>query len=244
VTDPEPEPHWFCPLARFLGPAYLRNAFTKGTAQEVDFLVRHLDLRAGQRALDVGCGPGRHARALAERGLHVLGIDISTEFVALARDGAPPTAQFVVADARDLDHDGEFDLVLSACQGAFGLLGPDGSDLAVFARMARAVRPGGHLVVDTFSAAFVVRHLEEGEHYDLGAGVLHERSTLRGPDGDERAFDLWTTCFTPRELRLMAERHGLEVVGVHASTPGRWGSGPPAIDAPGVLLVARRPHAV
>jgi hypothetical protein len=141
--------------------------------------------------------------------------------------------------------------VLSACQGAFGLLGAGaggslgtGGDADVLARMARAVRPGGHLVVDTFSAAFAVRHLEEGEEYDLTDGVLHERAIVRGPDGDERPFDLWTTCYTPRELRLLAERSGMEVVGVHASTPGRWGSGPPALDAPGVLLVARRPTSV
>jgi SAM-dependent methyltransferase len=238
------EPHWFCPLARFLGPAYLRNAFTMGTAQEVDFLIGHLGLVPGQRVLDVGCGPGRHARALAERGLRVLGVDLSEEFVALARDGAPPGAEFVVADARDLDHDGEFDLVLSACQGAFGLLGPDGADVPVFGRMARAVRPGGHLVVDTFSAAFAVRHMEEGEAFDLATGVLHETATVRGPAGDERPFELWTTCWTPRELRLLAERSGLVVVGVHASAPGRWGSGPPEIDAPGILLVAGRPALV
>jgi hypothetical protein len=134
--------------------------------------------------------------------------------------------------------------VLSACQGAFGLLGPDGADAPVFARMARAVRPGGHLVVDTFSAAFALRHLEEGETFDLAAGVLHETAVLRDPAGDERAFDLWTTCWTPRELRMLAERHGLAVVGVHASTPGRWGSGPPDLDAPGVLLVACRPPLV
>jgi hypothetical protein len=45
-------------------------------------------------------------------------------------------------------------------------------------------------------------------------------------------------------LRMLAERGGMAVVGVHASTPGAWGSGPPALDAPGILLVARRPRLV
>jgi SAM-dependent methyltransferase len=174
----------------------------------------------------------------------VRALPLSAVLGAPPRAAPPPGAEFVVGDARDLDHDGEFDLVLSACQGAFGLLGAEEQDGPVFDRMARAVRPGGHLVVDTFNAAFALRHLEAGEEYDVGRGVLHETAIVRGPSGDERPFDLWTTCWTPRELRLLAERSGLAVVGVHASAPGRWRSGPPAIDEPGVLLVARRPALV
>ena len=73
--------HWFEPMASHMGRAYLRYSFTKGTMQEVDFLMRHLDLRPGQRVLDVGCGPGRHAHELARRGVVVHGIDISQEFI-------------------------------------------------------------------------------------------------------------------------------------------------------------------
>ena len=38
--------------------------------------------------LDVGCGPGRHALALARRGFDVVGVDLSEDFIALARDAA------------------------------------------------------------------------------------------------------------------------------------------------------------
>ena len=58
--------HWFEDIAEFLGPAYLRYSFTKGTEQEVGFLVDALDLGPGSRVLDVGCGPGRHALSFAD----------------------------------------------------------------------------------------------------------------------------------------------------------------------------------
>ncbi|HET9610263.1 MAG TPA: methyltransferase domain-containing protein, partial [Acidimicrobiales bacterium] len=82
--------HWFEPLADHMGDAYLRYSFTKGTAQEVAFLVDVLQLAPGMRVLDVGCGPGRHARALAGRGIEVVGVDISQRFVDLAAQDAPP----------------------------------------------------------------------------------------------------------------------------------------------------------
>src|SRR5579864_9467395 len=90
VTD-----HWFEAIADHTGAAYLRYSFTKGTEQEVAFLVDELGLQPGRRVLDVGCGPGRHARALAARGVDVVGLDVSERFVALAREGAPESAVFV-----------------------------------------------------------------------------------------------------------------------------------------------------
>src|SRR5918995_3961691 len=157
--EPSAEPvmsdrdHWFEGLADHLGSAYLRYSFTYGTEQEVDFLVAEFGLVPGTRVLDVGCGPGRHAKALARRGMVVHGVDISQRFVDLAREDAPDGATFARADARTMAFGGEFDLVLSLCQGAFGVPGrPDVllADLPLLERMAAACRPGGRLVLSAF----------------------------------------------------------------------------------------------
>jgi SAM-dependent methyltransferase len=237
--------HWFEPVADHLGAAYLRYSFTKGTAQEIEFLVGALGLRPGQRVLDVGCGPGRHAYALAERGMEVVGVDISRRFVAIACDGAPPGASFARADARDLRFDAEFDAAISLCQGAFGLAaGPAAAldaDGDVLAGIARALRPGGVAAVSGFSAYFQVRWLEHNDGFDADAGVNHERTEVRDEDGVPAPADLWTTCFTPRELRLLAARAGFEVRAIWSVAPGAYAADPPTIDSPEFLLVADRP---
>jgi SAM-dependent methyltransferase len=237
--------HWFEPVAEHLGAAYLRYSFTKGTDQEVGFLVDALGLQPGMRVLDVGCGPGRHAHALAALGIEVAGIDISQRFVDLAAEHAPPGATFQRVDARALAFDSEFDAAISLCQGAFGLTGGPGAPLdgdgAVLAGMARAVRPGGRVAVSAFSAYFQLRYLEDQDRFDAEAGVNHERTVVRDEQGTEAEVDLWTTCFTPRELRLLAAASGLEVEAIWSVTPGAYRRARPGTDLPELLLVARRP---
>jgi SAM-dependent methyltransferase len=237
--------HWFEPLADHMGDAYLRYSFTKGTEQEVGFLVDALGLDQGTRLLDVGCGPGRHAHALAARGIEVVGVDISRRFVDLASRDAPPGARFERADARALRFDAEFDAAISLCQGAFGLAGGPGAPLdgdgEVLAGIARALRPGGVAAVSAFSAYFQVRWLEDVDTFDADAGVNHERTEVRDPDGAPTGADLWTTCFTPRELRLLAAQAGLRVRDVWSVTPGAYAAAPPSIETPEFLLVAERP---
>ena len=240
---PVPEGHWFNPLAEFVGPAYLRNAFTKGTVQEVGFLVDALGLQPGMRVLDAGCGPGRHALELGRHGISVVGVDASPDFVALARAAAGDLpVEFHEADVRELAYDGEFDAVLCLCQGGFGLLGGGAAEIDVISRFATALRSGGRLALSAFSAYFVTRHLDPGETFDAQTGVNHERAVVRDAEGREQTFDLWTTCYTPRELRLLAERAGLVADAVFGVAPGRYAPDPPSIDVPEHLLLAHRPR--
>lgn len=239
--------HWFESAADHLGGAYLRYSFTRGTDQEVDFLVEVMGLETGMRVLDVGCGPGRHAHALARRGIAVHGVDISVRFVELARADAPPGATFERLDARRMPFAGEFDAAISLCQGAFGLAGLPGSpvpaldpDGEILAAMARAVAAGGVVAVSAFSAYYQVRALDDPAAFDADHGVNHEMTELRGETGSVIDHDLWTSCFTPRELRLMARLAGLDVEQLWSVTPGRYAARPPTLLEPEYLLLARR----
>jgi SAM-dependent methyltransferase len=222
----------FRELADHARDAYLRYSFTKGTDQEVRFLVEELGLVPGLRLLDVGCGPGRHARALVAAGVEVVGFDLSLGFLRAAGPGT-----WVQGDARALPFaSASFDRVICLCQGGFGLLRGSGEQAAL-AEMARVLRPGGRVALSAFSAYFAVRYLEEGDTFDAEHGVNHERTTVRSPEGADAEFDLWTTCFTPRELRLLAAAVGWRVDGLWSVTPGRYERRPPDLEHPEWLLV-------
>ena len=141
---------------------------------------------------------------------------------------------------RDLAFEQEFDAAICLCQGGFGLLGGEDDDTIV-AKIAHAVRPGGGVAVSAFSSYFALRWIEDGDRFDPANGVNHEMATLRNADGEEIERDLWTTCFTSRELRLIARAAGLERISISGVTPGSYGAGPVTLQNPELLLLARTP---
>jgi SAM-dependent methyltransferase len=100
--------------------------------------------RAGERALDAGCGSGIYSGWLVERGLLVTGIDLDPRMLAAAHRRAR-SASFHEGDLTELPFaEGEFDLALAVT--AFCFL--DESQRARAAReFLRVLRPGGRVVI-------------------------------------------------------------------------------------------------
>lgn len=247
MTSSSNSDHWFEAIAEHLGSAYLRYSFTKGTRQEVDFLLEALDLGPGSRVLDIGCGPGRHSLELARRDVAVHGIDISATFVDLARSSAVreglELATFERHDARSLlastTVPTNFDAVICLCQGAFGLMRNPDDDARVLVGAASRVRPGGRLALSAFSSYFSVRYHSEAT-FDADLGVSHERTVVKSSAGDDKEVDLWTGCFTPRELRLLADRTGWTVDQICSVDPGEYRREAPSVESSEFLMLATR----
>jgi ubiquinone/menaquinone biosynthesis C-methylase UbiE len=102
-------------------------------------------LAPGARVLDLGCGTGvPTAGMLAESGIEVVGVDVSTEMLALARRNVP-TGRFVAMDVMELDDSlGRFD----GAAAFFCLLMLRRSDIPrVLRRVRSALRPGGLVTI-------------------------------------------------------------------------------------------------
>ena len=96
------------------------------------------------------------------------------------------------------------------------------------------------MAASAFSSYFMVRFLEDTDTFDAGAGVNHERTAVKSEAGEDAEFDLWTSCFTPRELRLIADRAGLAVDAIWSVTPGAYARNRADLEHPEWLLVGRK----
>jgi demethylmenaquinone methyltransferase/2-methoxy-6-polyprenyl-1,4-benzoquinol methylase len=121
-------------------------------------LVRLACPSPGQRALDLCCGTGDVALALAQRGLDVVGLDFSEPMLAVARKrlasrpggpgagGATAGLQFISGDAQQIPFPDEtFDLVTIS----YGLRNLADWELGL-REMRRVAKPGGRLLVLDF----------------------------------------------------------------------------------------------
>ena len=109
-------------------------------------------VNSGERVLDIGCGTGTLALLLAERGAHVIGIDISVPMLQIALERTQGTSfqeqiQFRELGAVDLDtafSDESFDLVVSTL--TFSELSDDEVDFTL-RQCLRLLKPNGKLIL-------------------------------------------------------------------------------------------------
>jgi SAM-dependent methyltransferase len=131
-------------------PAIYR-AFVRAVVGDYRYVVELAQIRAGQRVLDLGCGPADVAEFMPE-GVDYVGIDISEEYIAAARARFGDRHRFVCAPLRDVDavERAAYDVVL----GHGVLHHVDDAEAAHALGLARqALRPRGYVV--TIDPCFV-----------------------------------------------------------------------------------------
>jgi SAM-dependent methyltransferase len=243
---------------RFFGRDYLEvygYQFTQERAeQEVDFAVKALRLTPGESLLDLCCGQGRHAVLLAGRGLRVTALDLSSEYLELARDAGREKGvvlETVNADMREIPFEARFDAIVNMFS-SFGYLETEAEDAKVLAAILRALKPGGRVLLDLLNREWVVTNYIQNDWHSDPDGTLylehreleletsrnHVTFTAIAPDGSRREIvGHHIRLYTLREVIGMLEAAGLAFEGVHGGFEGEAYS----INTRRMIVVAKRP---
>jgi trans-aconitate 2-methyltransferase len=159
-------------------------------------VVEVLAPRAGERILDLGCGPGQLTKKIAESGAEVVGLDASPEMIGQARQNYPEL-RFVLEDGAKMRFENEFDAVFSNA-ALHWMLDPG----AVVRGVARALRPGGRFVLEMGGKGNIRTIVE-----------AIQRVTVRYRNGALPALRQYYPSVS--EYSGILEAHGLEVRMAH-----------------------------
>ncbi|MGH2460764.1 MAG: class I SAM-dependent methyltransferase [Chloroflexota bacterium] len=218
----------------------------EGCEDDLTFWVQ-LARRTGGPLLEIGCGTGRVALALAKAGFSVVGVDVSPAMLAVARDkvaaaGVARRVELVRADALDLKLDRRFPLAFVALN-SFGHFSESDEPARALERIGEHLEPGGLLALDltnpTPDAFGDGNGLMIHEYTRAGPRPGWQTVKLRSQRHDYLAQRIDVSClydevapggevrrtlasfvlryFYPNELRLLFERAGLAVEAFYGS---------------------------
>jgi len=206
----------------------------------------------GRAVLDLGCGPGRFALALARAGYTVTGVDRTRYFLNKAKMRARQAGlavEWVQADMRDFVRPDTFDLVLSLYT-SFGYFDDQRDDLLVLERLLTSLKPGGTCLVDVLgkeclAAVFRKTHSEllpNGNMLVMRHEVFDDWSRVRNRwvvvrKGRAKNFTFHHTIYSGRELRDLMSRAGFVDIRLFGSLMGT----PYDPQARRLIAVGRRP---
>jgi SAM-dependent methyltransferase len=209
--------------------------------RSVEWLNNRFDLGGGRRVLDLGCGPGLYANALADSGALVTGVDFSQNSLTFARSEAESRGLEVAyhhGNYLEVDLDVTFDLVLLIF-GDFCALGP-AQRKSLLHRIKGWLNPGGRFVLDVSSMAQFEGLEESSSFEEAPAGGFwspdpHFVFTRRFKYGSEMAyldrylvvekdrqseFFNWIQCYDPTSLEAELREAGWGVEATFGNVAG------------------------
>jgi SAM-dependent methyltransferase len=226
----EPDAEWF---EEWFRSDFYMKLYSHRDAEEaeacVDLILGSTGLSAPRSeqvaALDLACGPGRHAIALAERGCRVTAVDLSPTLLAYAESQARQAGmpiRFIRSDMREISFDREFDLVLQLFT-SFGYFDEHSDDARVLNRVRASLHGGGYYALDLINEQHLrrtlvpvsIKHLdgiEVREERRIDNGRVEKRITIPRAGGGTREFAESVQLYSPETIEGMLYDAGLSPV--------------------------------
>ena len=198
------------------------------TLREVEFISNALAGAPGSEILDVGCGYGRHAIELVQRGFNVTGLDLSLPLLIRAADEAQRrslSVNFVHADMREMAFEKQFDGAYSMLT-SFGYFDEE-TNLRVAERIGRALKPGGRLLLDILNRDYVVADLPvrvwwegtgcvvlEEVDFNFHTSRINTHRSIVFEDGRQLEQELSVRAYSLHEIGRLLRQAGFRVIDV------------------------------
>jgi SAM-dependent methyltransferase len=241
------EPNFFRPGSPFFKHPLLTD---ERTTLEINFLLQQMQLEAGARILDVGCGFGRHSLELARRGFEVVGIDPSAAMIAASQERAAEAGaavNFIQVRAEEYVSEKPFDAAICLFT-TLGQMDENGDNIDLLPQISKSLKTEAFFILEVPQRIWVInnikvnerfgeepRHAEVKRHYDGDEKTLTENFRIYSPDTKED-FVLRYRLYRFEDLRFLLSKSELQIL---AAFGGYEGS-PLSEDSPIQLVIAQK----
>jgi SAM-dependent methyltransferase len=218
--------------------------------EQIEKVLTLVDYQGGD-VIDLCCGPGRHAIALAKRGIRVTAVDRSEFLLSKAKAEAAKLnleIEFVSDDMRQFVRSHSFSLILNMFT-SFGYFDDKEDDLTVLRNAYQSLKPGGAMLIDILGKEPLARKyqptsstqgtdgsllIERHEICEDWTRCRNEWILVKGKTA--KSFKFQTRLYAGQEMKDVMRRAGFEEVAVFGDLDGNeYG-----IDANRLIAIGRK----
>jgi SAM-dependent methyltransferase len=205
--------------------------------KEVAFAEKVLQLEPGARLLDLCCGQGRHCVTFAKHGFRLTGLDLNPSYLELVRQAAKANEvelQTIAADMRQIPFESHFDAIVNM-YSSFGYLESESEDIKVLESVAKALKPGGRLMLDMLNREWAIANYIQNDwhsgpdgtlyierrEFDLASSRMHVSFIIVEPEGSRRdSIGHHIRLYTLTETARLLAHAGIRVISVFGGFDG------------------------
>ena len=205
------------------------------TGKEIAFMQPYFNLQPGSKVLDLMCGYGRHAIALARKGVTVTAVDNLSDYITEIKQVAEKESlsiNAIEADVINFTANDIFDLTIIMGNSLNFFDAED--TVTLFKNISRHLKPGGHLLINSWSIAEIaIKNFKDKSWSTVGdlkfltdslflfhPSRIETESIIIAPDGSAEVKKGIDYIFSINEMEAMLSKAGLLLKEIY-SIPGK-----------------------
>ena len=200
-----------------------KNRDEKEAQVFIDNLIEKLKLKKGSKLIDIACGKGRHATYFNKKGMNVVGVDLSPNSIASAKQNENNNLQFSVHDMREVYKENHFDIVTNLFT-SFGYFENKDDEQKAINAMAENLKSDGVLIIDFMNIKKIIANLISSEKKTIDGITFNIKRSVQNnhiikdieiiDDNETQHFQEKVKAITLADFSAFVSNVGLNIIDI------------------------------
>ncbi len=200
-----------------------KNRDEKEAQVFIDNLIEKLQLKKGSKLIDIACGKGRHATYFNKKGMNVVGVDLSLNSIASAKQNENNNLQFFVHDMRKVYKENHFDIVTNLFT-SFGYFENKDDEQKAINAMAENLKSDGILIIDFMNIKKIIANLISSEKKTIDGIIFNIKRSVQNnhiikdieiiDDNETQHFQEKVKAITLADFSAFVSNVGLNIIDI------------------------------